>query len=259
MAKTIIHTRGHIRFQYRREGAGPGRESLRKVFASQPDPDESLFELADRVMIPAGKALKYTAESYRNRLSIRLFCLECVDRDAGQYALDHHPETLDRALDFIIQYIRSCRQKPWQTSEANLARDLSSNKEQCIAECQSPIIKSPVCDSRKIQNSAQSQSSTKKSPVCGSTKIQNSAQSQSSIKKSPVCDSTKKQNSAQSQPSIKKSPVCDSRKKQNITRSSNQPSINKSPVCDPHANSRELPNTASKKQKTFAQNRPSKK
>ena len=206
-------------------------------------------------MILAGKALRDTSESYRNRLSIRLFCLECVDRVAGQYALDHHPETLDRARDFIIQYFRSCHPKHWQTSEANLARELS-NKEQRIAECQSSIKKSPVCDSTKKQSSARSQPSIKKSPVCDSTKKQSSARSQPSIKKSPVCDSTKKQNSARSQPSIKKSPVCDFRKEQNITP--NQPSFNKSTVCDP-PNSTESANTANKKQKTFTQNRPSKK
>ena len=206
-------------------------------------------------MILAGKALKDKSESYRNRLSIRLFCLECVDREAGQYAFYHHPETLDRALDLIIHYVRSCRQKPWQASEANPALDLS-NKEQRIAECQSPIMKSPVCDSTNIQNSAQSQSSIKQSPVCDSTKIRNSAQSESSTKKSHVGGSPQKQNSARSHPSIKTSPVCAFGKEQNITP--NQPSINKSPECDP-PNSTESANTAGKKQKTFAQNRSSKK
>ena len=195
------------------EELAQGENHYERFLLASQTPDENLFEWADRVMILAGKELKDTSESYRNRLSIRLFCLECVDREAGLYALYHHPETLYRALDLIIHYVRSCRRKPWQASEANLARDLS-NKEQCIAECQSPIMKSPVCDSTKIQNSARSQAS------------------------------------------IKKSPVCDFRKEQNITP--NQPSINKSPVCDP-PNSTELPNTAGKKQKTFAQNRSSKK
>ena len=195
------------------EELAEGENHYERFLLANQIPDENLFEWADRVMILAGKALRDTSESYRNSLSIRLFCLECVDREAGQYALYHHPETLDRALDLIIHYVKICRQKPWQASEANLARDLS-NKEQRIAECQSPIMNSPVCDSTKIQNSARSQAS------------------------------------------IKKSPVCDFRKEQNITP--NQPSINKSPVCDP-PNSTELPNTAGKKQKTFAQNRSSKK
>ena len=253
-----------------------GENHYERVLLASQTPDENLFEWADRVMILAGKAFRDTSESYRNRLSIRLFCQDCVDREAGQYALYHHPETLDRALDLIIHYVRSCRQKPWQASEANPARDLS-NQEQRIAECQSPIMKSPGCDSTKIRNSAQSQSSIKKSPVCDSTKKQSSAQSQPYIKKSPVCDSTKKQNSAQSQSSIKKSPVCDSTKKQNSARSQasikkspvcdfrkeqnftpTQPSINKSPVCDP-LNSTEIPNTAGKTPKTYTQNRPSKK
>ena len=216
------------------EELAEGENQYERFLLASQTPDENLFEWADKVMILAGKALKDTSESYRNRLSIRLFCLECVDREAGQYALYHHPETLDRALDLIIHYVRICRQKPWQASEANLARDLP-NKEQRIAKCQSPIMKSPVCDSTKIQNSAQSQSSTKKSHMC---------------------DSTKKHNSALSQTSIKTSPVCDFRKEQKITP--NQPSINKSPECGP-PNSTESANTAGKKQKTFAQNRSSKK
>ena len=195
------------------EELAEGENQYERFLLASQTPDENLFEWADRVMILAGKALKDTSESYRNRLSIRLFCLECVDREAGQYALYHHPETLDRALDLIIHYVRICRQKPWQASEANLARDLP-NKEQHIAKCQSPIMKSPVCVS------------------------------------------TKKQNSALSQTSIKTSPVCDFRKEQNITP--NQPSINKSPECDP-PNSTESANTAGKKQKTFPQNRSSKK
>ena len=195
------------------EELAEGENQYERFLLASQTPDENLFEWADRVMILAGKALKDTSESYMNRLSIRLFCLECVDREAGQYALYHHPETLDRALDLIIHYVRICRQKPWQASEANLARDLP-NKEQHIAKCQSPIMKSPVCDS------------------------------------------TKKQNSALSQTSIKTSPVCDFRKEQNITQ--NQPSINKSPECDP-PNSTESANTAGKKQKTFPQNRSSKK
>ena len=216
------------------EELAEGENHYERFLLASQAPDENLFEWADRVMILAGKAFRDTSESYRNKLSIRLFCQECVDREAGQYALYHHPETLDRALDLIIHYVRSCRQKPWQASEADPAQDLS-NQEQRIAECQSPIMKSPMCDS---------------------TKIRNSAQSQSSIKKSPVCDSTKKQNSARSQASIKKSPVCDFRKEQNITPT--QPSINKSPVCDP-LNSTEIPNTVGKTPKTFTQNRPSKK
>ena len=212
------------------EELAEGENHYERFLIASQTPDENLFEWAERVMILASKAFRDTSESYRNRLSIRLFCLECVDRVAGQDALDHHPETLDRARDFIIQYFRSCHPKHWQASDANLAPDLS-NKEQRIAECQSPIMKSPVCDSTKIRNRAQSQSSIKKSPVCDSTKKQSSARSQPYIKKSPVCDSIKKQNSARSQPSIKKSPVCDFRKEQNITP--NQPSFNKSPVCDP--------------------------
>ena len=159
----------------------------RFLLASQA-PEENLYEWADRLRVLAFKAFKGKSYSYINRLSVKQFCLECLDQKAGRYALDHNPETMDDALDYIKQCFMTYRQKQSQMSEASRPRDVTtdgqnivqSQQNQLPAEspvCDSHITKSPVCDSNII-----------KSPVCDSH-----------ITKSPVCDSN-----------IIKSPVCDS-------------------------------------------------
>ena len=140
----------------------------RFLLASQA-PEENLYEWADRLRVLAFKAFKGKSYSYINRLSVKQFCLECLDQKAGRYALDHNPETMDDALDlYIKQCFMTYRQKQSQMSEASRPRDVTTDGQNIVQSQQNQLpAESPVCDSHIT-----------KSPVCDSNII-----------KSPVCDS----------------------------------------------------------------------
>ena len=159
----------------------------RFLLASQA-PEENLYEWADRLRVLAFKAFKGKSYSYINRLSVKQFCLECLDQEAGRYALDLKPETMDDALDYIKQCFMTYRQKQPQMSEASRPRDVTtdgqntvqSQQNQLPAEspvCDSHITKSPVCDSNII-----------KSPVCDSLITRSPVRVSSSAVRSPVSD-----------------------------------------------------------------------
>ena len=139
----------------------------RFLLASQA-PEENLYEWADRLRVLAFKAFKGKSYSYINRLSVKQFCLECLDQKAGRYALDHNPETMDDALDYIKQCFMTYRQKQSQMSEASRPRDVTTDGQNIVQSQNNQLpAESPVCDSHIT-----------KSPVCDSNII-----------KSPVCDS----------------------------------------------------------------------
>ena len=139
----------------------------RFLLASQA-PEENLYDWADRLRVLAFKAFKGKSYSYINRLSVKQFCLECLDQKAGRYALDHNPETMDDALDYIKQCFMTYRQKQSQMSEASRPRDVTTDGQNIVQSQQNQLpAESPVCDSHIT-----------KSPVCDSNII-----------KSPVCDS----------------------------------------------------------------------
>ena len=105
----------------------------------------NFFEWADRVRMLADDAFTGKPQSCRNTLSISLFCHGCSDQEAGQFALDKHPGTLNMALVYVKQHIKARHQMQLQSSEDGLAI-VSPTKEQNIAQSE-PLIKSPVCDS----------------------------------------------------------------------------------------------------------------
>ena len=119
----------------------------RFLLASQA-PEENLFEWADRLRVLAFKAFKGKSYSYINRLSVKQFCLECLDQKAGRYALDHNPETMDDALDYIKQCFMTYRQKQSQMSEASRPRDVTTDGQNIVQSQQNQLpAESPVCDS----------------------------------------------------------------------------------------------------------------
>ena len=119
---------------------------------------ENFFEWADRVRMLAEDAFKGKPQSCRNTLSISLFCHGCSDREAGQFALDKHPGTLNMALVYVKRHIKARHQI------------VSSTKEQNIAQSEPLIKKSPVCDSFKSKTTSKS-SVTKLPQVPAATPI----------------------------------------------------------------------------------------
>ena len=160
----------------------------RFLLASQA-PEENLYEWADRLRVLAFKAFKGKAYSYINRLSVKQFCLECLDQKAGRYALDHNPETMDDALDYIKQCFMTYRQKQPQKSEARRPRDVTTDGQNIVQSQQNQLpTESPVCDSR-ITKSPVCDSNIIKSPVCDSLITRSPVRvSSSAVAKSPVSD-----------------------------------------------------------------------
>ena len=195
----------------------------RFLLASQA-PEENLYEWADRLRVLAFKAFKGKSYSYINRLSVKQFCLECLDQKAGRYALDHNPETMDDALDYIKQCFMTYRQKQSQMSEASHPRDVTtdgqnivqSQQNQLPAEspvCDSHITKSPVCDSNII-----------KSPVCDSL-ITRSPVSDPILSTGMVRDSVnKEQQKPEKQNKSRKAKKVKSKKRQATSREQSEPS-----------------------------------
>ena len=77
---------------------------------------ENFFEWADRIRMLADNAFKGKPQSCRNTLSISLFCHGCSDREAGQFALDKNPGTLNIALVYVKRHIKAHHQMQLQSS-----------------------------------------------------------------------------------------------------------------------------------------------
>ena len=97
----------------------------------------------------AGDAFKGKSQSYKQHtvhktILSRMFC----QGKGGQFALNKHPETMDMALVYVKQHIKTRHQMQLQSLEDEQAI-VSPTKEQNIAQSQSPTKKSPMCDSFK--------------------------------------------------------------------------------------------------------------
>ena len=132
----------------------------------------------------ADDAFKGKPQSCRNTLSISLFCHGCSDREAGQFALDKRPGTLNMALVYVKQHIKARHQMQLQSSEDGLAI-VSPIKEQNIAQSEPPIKKSLVCDSFKSKTI--SKSSVTKLPAATTIAQKQSKAKRKKPRKQKVC------------------------------------------------------------------------
>lgn len=64
-------------------------------------PDESTMDWADRVVTLATRAFKHLSEEHMQNQATIKFCQGLQDREAGQYAINLRPATVDKALDQV--------------------------------------------------------------------------------------------------------------------------------------------------------------
>ena len=67
-------------------------------------PDESSVEWADRLLTLASRAFPGLPDDYVNRQIVMRFCLGGYDKEAGQFALNSRPQTIDETLDLVRWY-----------------------------------------------------------------------------------------------------------------------------------------------------------
>ena len=97
-----------IRKMERRFGANDPPEVAQMEFArAQQLSDETVLEWADRVVYVAGRTFPGVPEWQVQKQGVLKFCQGCTEREAGLYALNMRPKSVEIAVDLVTWYLQA--------------------------------------------------------------------------------------------------------------------------------------------------------
>ena len=90
--------------------------------------NEPLLDWADRVYVLAARAFPGVQEAYRQRQAVLRLCQGCADKEAGCYALDCQPVTIDEAIEAMLNWYQHSRRVFYGRARPAKVMALSSGK-----------------------------------------------------------------------------------------------------------------------------------
>ena len=95
------------RMKQRFDGQEPLEIAHMEFVAAKQAPNESLRDWADRVAYIARRAFPGIKESQVSRQVTMRFCQGCLDKDAGHFAFNKRPATLEEAIEATLWHQRA--------------------------------------------------------------------------------------------------------------------------------------------------------